>query len=165
MPRRHLRGQQVQLLLILNHSTRWGWVVSIKPPCTLALGKEPPVPILSICTAECILVSSIECFNTLNIQKWNKLSVLRNLVLLITTRPQMFKNYKLINISYVFKTGVTLKHQPDSSVSAVTGYGLDDRVIKVPSPAEAKGFFSSSLCVQTGSAVLHNGYRGVLSRG
>jgi hypothetical protein len=31
-----------------------------------------------------------------------------------------------------------------------SGYGLDDRKIKVRSPAEAKGF-SSSLCVQTGS--------------
>jgi hypothetical protein len=30
-------------------------------------------------------------------------------------------------------------------------YGLDDRVIEVRSPAEAKDF-SSSLCVQTGSA-------------
>jgi hypothetical protein len=32
----------------------------------------------------------------------------------------------------------------------VSGYGLDDRAIDVPSPAEAKDF-SSSLCVQTGS--------------
>jgi hypothetical protein len=29
-----------------------------------------------------------------------------------------------------------------SSVSIVSGYGLDDRAIEVRSPAEAKGFFS-----------------------
>jgi hypothetical protein len=37
-----------------------------------------------------------------------------------------------------------------SSVSIVSGYGLDDRAIEVRSPAEAKDF-SSSFCVQTGS--------------
>jgi hypothetical protein len=40
--------------------------------------------------------------------------------------------------------------EPGSSVSIVSGYGLDDRAIKVRSPPEAKDF-SSSLCVQTGS--------------
>jgi hypothetical protein len=40
---------------------------------------------------------------------------------------------------------------PDSSVSIVSGYGLDDRAIEVRSPAEIKDF-SSSLCVHTGSA-------------
>jgi hypothetical protein len=35
-----------------------------------------------------------------------------------------------------------------SSVSIVSGYGLDERVIKVRSPTEAKDF-CSSLCVQT----------------
>jgi hypothetical protein len=39
-----------------------------------------------------------------------------------------------------------------SSVSIVSGYGLDDRAIKVRSLADAKDF-SSSLCVQTGSGV------------
>jgi hypothetical protein len=37
-----------------------------------------------------------------------------------------------------------------SSVSIVSGYGLDDRAIGVRSLAGAKDF-SSSLCVQTGS--------------
>jgi hypothetical protein len=37
-----------------------------------------------------------------------------------------------------------------SSGSIVSDYGLDDRAIRVRSPAEAKDF-SSSLCVQTGS--------------
>jgi hypothetical protein len=36
------------------------------------------------------------------------------------------------------------------TLKLVSGYGLDDRVIGVRSPAEAKDF-SSSLCVQTGS--------------
>jgi hypothetical protein len=31
--------------------------------------------------------------------------------------------------------------EPGSSVSIVSGYGLDDWVIEVRSPAEAKGFF------------------------
>jgi hypothetical protein len=37
-----------------------------------------------------------------------------------------------------------------SSVSIVSGYGLDDRAIEVRSPAETKDF-SHNLCVQTGS--------------
>jgi hypothetical protein len=32
----------------------------------------------------------------------------------------------------------------------VSGYGQDDRAIRVPSPADAKDF-SSNLCIQTGS--------------
>jgi hypothetical protein len=31
--------------------------------------------------------------------------------------------------------------EPGSSVSIVSGYGLDDRAIEVRSPAEVKGFF------------------------
>jgi hypothetical protein len=41
-------------------------------------------------------------------------------------------------------------YEPGSSVSTVSGYGLDDQAIGVRSPAGAKDF-SSSLCVQTGS--------------
>jgi hypothetical protein len=37
-----------------------------------------------------------------------------------------------------------------SSVNIVSGYVLDDRVIEVRSPAEARNFFYS-LCVQTSS--------------
>jgi hypothetical protein len=37
-----------------------------------------------------------------------------------------------------------------SSVSIMSGYGLNDRAIEVRSPAEARDF-SSNLCVQTGS--------------
>jgi hypothetical protein len=39
--------------------------------------------------------------------------------------------------------------EPGSSVSIVSGYGLDDRAIEVRFPARAKDF-SSYLCVQTG---------------
>jgi hypothetical protein len=39
-----------------------------------------------------------------------------------------------------------------SSVSIVSGYGLDDRAIEVRLPAETKDF-SCNLCVQTGSGV------------
>jgi hypothetical protein len=42
--------------------------------------------------------------------------------------------------------------EPGSSVSIVSDYGLDDRVIEFRSPAGAKEF-SCSLCVQTGSGV------------
>jgi hypothetical protein len=42
-----------------------------------------------------------------------------------------------------------IQSEPGSSVSTVSGYGLDDRAIEVRSPAEAKGY--SSLSVQTGS--------------
>jgi hypothetical protein len=40
--------------------------------------------------------------------------------------------------------------EPGSSVSIVSGYGLDDRAIEVRSPAGEKDF-SCDLCVQTGS--------------
>jgi hypothetical protein len=43
-----------------------------------------------------------------------------------------------------------IKSEPGSSVSIVSGYGLDDRAIEVRPPSEAKDF-SSNLCVQTGS--------------
>jgi hypothetical protein len=39
-----------------------------------------------------------------------------------------------------------------SSGSIVSDYGLDDRAIGVRSPSDAK-YFSSNLCVQTGSGV------------
>jgi hypothetical protein len=41
-------------------------------------------------------------------------------------------------------------YEPGSSVSIVSGYGLDDRAIEVRSLAGAKDF-SCSICVQTGS--------------
>jgi hypothetical protein len=41
-------------------------------------------------------------------------------------------------------------YKPGSSVSIVSGYGLDDRAIEVRSLAGAKDFYGS-LCVQTGS--------------
>jgi hypothetical protein len=40
--------------------------------------------------------------------------------------------------------------EPGSSVSIVSDYGLEDRMIEVRSPAEARNF-SSNVCVQTSS--------------
>jgi hypothetical protein len=40
-----------------------------------------------------------------------------------------------------FITWYILNGEPGSSVSTVSGYGLDDRAIEVQSHAEAKGFF------------------------
>jgi hypothetical protein len=36
--------------------------------------------------------------------------------------------------------------EPESSVSLVPGYGLDDNAIEVQSPAEAKEFFLEPVC-------------------
>jgi hypothetical protein len=43
-PWRRLGGEEVQLLLILNLGTRWGWVVSIMTQLRFTRGKGPPVP-------------------------------------------------------------------------------------------------------------------------
>jgi hypothetical protein len=46
-PWRRLGGEKVQLLLILDLGTRWGWVVSVYAPAAfLHPGKGPPVPIV-----------------------------------------------------------------------------------------------------------------------
>jgi hypothetical protein len=45
-PRRHLRGKEVQLLLILDLSTRWDEWSASRPGRALAPGKGPPVPIV-----------------------------------------------------------------------------------------------------------------------
>jgi hypothetical protein len=45
MPWRHLGGEEVQLLLILNLGTRWGQVVSITPQLHFTTRKEPLAPI------------------------------------------------------------------------------------------------------------------------
>jgi hypothetical protein len=69
----------------------------------------------------------------------------------------MLKHYKdkrrllTLNVDpYFFVSGlysstfcicIYLIREPGSSVSVVSGYGLDDRAIEVRSPAEAKVFF------------------------
>jgi hypothetical protein len=49
----------------------------------------------------------------------------------------------IIQTSFGFSiSGIVLIFcEPGSSVSIVSGYGLDDRAIEVRSPAEEKGFF------------------------
>jgi hypothetical protein len=54
-------------------------------------------------------------------------------------------------VKAVFHIGV-MRHSEVRRVAQVSGYGLDDRGIEVRSSAQAK-YFSSSLCVQTGSGV------------
>jgi hypothetical protein len=51
----------------------------------------------------------------------------------------------------IYTSAITFR-EPGSSVSMVSGYGLDDWAIGVRSPAGAKDF-SSILCVQTGYGV------------
>jgi hypothetical protein len=41
---------------------------------------------------------------------------------------------------------IILVIEPGSSVSIVSGYGLDDRAIEVRSPAEAKDFSCNVVC-------------------
>jgi hypothetical protein len=45
-PRRRLRGKEAQLLLILDHGTRWGEWSASRPGHALPPGKGPPVPIV-----------------------------------------------------------------------------------------------------------------------
>jgi hypothetical protein len=52
--------------------------------------------------------------------------------------------------AFFFFYFVTDLSEQGSSVSIVSGYGLDNQAIEVRSPAEAKDS-SSNLCVQTGS--------------
>jgi hypothetical protein len=47
-----------------------------------------------------------------------------------------------------------------SSVSTVSGYGLDDWAVEVSSPAEAKGLFLCLDLLWCPPNLLHNGYRG-----
>jgi hypothetical protein len=54
-----------------------------------------------------------------------------------------------LNLSFIDHSTNTVC-ELGSSVSIVSGYGLDDRAIEVRSPAGANDF-SSILCVQTGS--------------
>jgi hypothetical protein len=42
MPWRHMEREEVQLLLILNLGTRWGWVVSITPQPRFIPGERTP---------------------------------------------------------------------------------------------------------------------------
>jgi hypothetical protein len=51
--------------------------------------------------------------------------------------PHLMLNY----LNLKFFHGQLHKHEPGSSVSIASGYGLDGRAIEVRSPAEAKGFF------------------------
>jgi hypothetical protein len=61
----------------------------------------------------------------------------------------MFYSFDL-NTCNEFRFSALSRREPGSSVSIVSGYGLDDRAIEFRSATGAKDF-SSNLCVQTGS--------------
>jgi hypothetical protein len=66
-----------------------------------------------------------------------------------------------------FYTDISIA-EPGSSVSIVSGYGLDDRAIEVRCPTETKGFFLQPLCPDRlwgPPSLLYNGYRGSFPRG
>jgi hypothetical protein len=48
---------------------------------------------------------------------------------------------KIISLPLIYLITSTQEREPDSSVSIVFGYGLDDRAIDVRSPEEARGLF------------------------
>jgi hypothetical protein len=70
-------------------------------------------------------------------------------ILFLFVRVQ-FSALNVYFIIYKFDHVLRQNVSRGSSVSIMSGYGLEDRAIKVRSPAEVKDF-SSSLCVQTGS--------------
>jgi hypothetical protein len=53
----------------------------------------------------------------------------------------MFSGFKMLRTNLSFILVLKVFGEQGSSVSTVSGYGLDDRTIEVRSPAEAKGFF------------------------
>jgi hypothetical protein len=69
-----------------------------------------------------------------------------NDVTLIQTSTVPYQTHK----DGVYVLCMRLLYEPGSSVSIVSDYRLDDRAIRVRSPAEAKDI-SCNLCVQTGS--------------
>jgi hypothetical protein len=88
---------------------------------------------------------SISCCLT-----WRMVLCLRVLSYVESTRP-LSAVWSLL-CRYFLKL-IRLSGESGSSVSIVSGYGLDDREIEVRSLARAKDF-SSSFCVQTGSGTL-----------
>jgi hypothetical protein len=59
---------------------------------------------------------------------------------MLQAKPEIWKWLPLINKCNK-KGGRQYISEPGSSVSVVSGYGLDDQAIEVRSPAEMKGFF------------------------
>jgi hypothetical protein len=59
----------------------------------------------------------------------------------LTTADNTTQKHKNILAPNGIRTCYPSNLEPGSSVSIVSGYGLDDRAIEVRYPAEAKGFF------------------------
>jgi hypothetical protein len=98
-----------------------------------------------------VIRSVIRCTVECSCSKWPKvdevLNVAKNAVGLKCVRLPwsiLFHNLRISRASLIKKTEFLgckfLSGEPGSSVSVVSGYGLDDRAIEVRSPAEAKEF-------------------------
>jgi hypothetical protein len=61
-------------------------------------------------------------------------------LIMLQAKPEIWKWLPLISKCNK-KGGRQYISEPGSSVSVVSGYGLDDQAIEVRSPAEMKGFF------------------------
>jgi hypothetical protein len=61
-------------------------------------------------------------------------------------KEKLLRSTSILTLSCFFMVNNYTHCKPGSSVSIVSGYGLDDRAIDVRSPAEAKGFFLQPLC-------------------
>jgi hypothetical protein len=72
----------------------------------------------------------------------------KNLHLITFCRYHMKIGYEILKLNLDWR--ILFYCEPGSSVSIVSGYGLEDQAIEIRFPAEAKDF-SSNLCVQTGS--------------
>jgi hypothetical protein len=59
-------------------------------------------------------------------------------------KPLSFRSHYRFVVLFDIIPEASLDSELGSSVSIVSGYGLDDRPIEVPCPAEAKGFLSLS---------------------
>jgi hypothetical protein len=83
-----------------------------------------------------------------------------------TSRPVVRRTLKplfCVPVSYLYKLKSKRWSEPVSSVSIVSGYGLDDGAIEFGSPAEAKAFLLYPLCPDRlwgPPSPLHIGYRG-----
>jgi hypothetical protein len=77
-------------------------------------------------------------------------------------------SYTSLRPSTLFSKQYSIDCEPGSSVSIVSGYGLDDWTIEARSPAEAKGFFLKRVCPYRfwgPPGLLYNGHRGSFPRG
>jgi hypothetical protein len=159
-PWRRLGGE---LLLIHDLGTRWRWVVSITPRPRFTPGERTPG---SHCTRGWVGPRA-----GLDTEDRGKIlcpcrgsNPGRPVVQPVVRHYTAWANPVLLPL---FNRCSEVSRSRGSSVSIVSGYGLDDRAIEVRSPAEARDFYSN-LTVQTGSGAHPASFtmgNGVLSPG